>query len=97
MAVSREHFKEWKDKGHNHLTEKGNKIRFKVMELDEEKFVPVKSEWISGEVEAVSEDGKVELRGVEQPGKPYRSKFELPEHNMDELQLHRTFATKEQL
>ena len=32
----------------------GNEVRFKIMDLDEEKFIPVLSGWISGTVVSTS-------------------------------------------
>ena len=50
LTVGREQLKLWAGKNSRHMCTAGNLIRFKVVELDEEKFVPVKSEWITSEV-----------------------------------------------
>ena len=37
------------------------------------------------------------MTNVEQEGKQFQKHFQIPEHNMDDLQIFRLFATKEQL
>lgn len=60
--------------------------------------MPIKSGWIVAEVKSVdTETGVVRLSKVEQEGKPYREALEMPEHNMDELQINKLLATKEQI
>jgi len=64
-----------------------------VIEFDEERFIPVKSNWISGEVSAV--DGKeIKLINVDEEGKGFTKEYKIPEVNMDELQLWKPLATK---
>ena len=58
--------------GHSNVCQANNKIRFKIIELDEEKFIPVKSGWINAEVKDVQSSGVVNLVKVEQEGKQYR-------------------------
>lgn len=53
----------------------------------------MKSGWISGEVKDVTADGKVQLINVDQEGKGYKQHYDIPEFNMDELQISRAEAT----
>lgn len=59
----------WQQKGNTLICQPNNKIRFKIMELDEQKFIPVKSTWISGEVIEAESDGKIILKNIDQEGK----------------------------
>ena len=34
----------------------GNKIRFKIMDLDAEKFIPITSGWITGTIKEIIQD-----------------------------------------
>jgi hypothetical protein len=96
LTLDKEKCKKWKDMGHGTFCQVSNKVRFKIIEFDEEKFVPVKSGWITGEVKSIL-NGVVVLVNVSQEGGEFRKEYELPEHNMDELQIWRVLATKEQI
>jgi hypothetical protein len=69
-------------------------IRFKEIELDEERFVPKTSEWIEATVDKVESDGKLKLIKVTQFGREYRDRYETYEHNMVEFQVNRDLVTK---
>jgi hypothetical protein len=93
IVLDKEKCKKWEEKGHQTLCQITNKVRFKVIEFDEERFVPVKSNWIVGEVSSI-EGKEIKLANVEEEGKGFKKEYRIPEVNMDELQLWRLLATK---
>lgn len=54
IPISKNLLTSWKEKnGEEDIVAVGNEIRFKIMELDEEKFTPVTSGWITGYVTGI--------------------------------------------
>lgn len=57
----------------------------------------MKSNWIKGDVSTVEPSGTVHLLDVEQEGKDFKNSYDIPEHNMDELQIWKPLASQDQL
>ncbi len=64
------------------------------MELDEEKFVPIESEWFEGDISELSKTN-IKLRKVKN-GEKYHEFYEIHPINMLSLEINKNFISKEQ-
>ena len=89
IPVTKERLKRWEEKNQEFIILAKNKIRFKIMELDEEKFVPITSGWITGtviEIDNTSQNQLIKMENVEKSvggSKPiFEKSYQLPFFNM---------------